>query len=312
MPEFRRGAEEAEAAHEAAKGAGRAQFITIADKETVIFRLLTEIDQWIDCEVHMGVPTKKAPEGFKGQWPQAMSAVCQNDVMFRTMKDGDSPGRPTGAYEPGYGDCYIHEHMADVMGKFGRPVSKTSPTVWALCVVREAVRNPETKKITGFQDKMEEWTDDKGVKHRIPVVRILSQRFGNFFGAIKQSAYIEERVCHRDFYAKRDGNDYEITGLTPTPDHEPGTPSWKLYDQTLELTGFSLEKTIIEQSSPEYYARFFDPTKTAPDRSANGGDSGKAPPTEDTAAPSEELPEDELAAFKDRIDKSMGELGGSG
>jgi len=35
-------------------------------------------------------------------------------------------------------------------------------------------------------------------------------------------------------------------------------------------------------------------------------------PTEDTAAPAEELPEDELAAFKDRIDKSMGDLGGSG
>jgi hypothetical protein len=318
MPQFRKGAESAEESHEAAKSGGRAQYLSITEnaKQPTFIRLLSGLDEWIDCEVHMGVPTKAAPKDYSGNWPQNMSAVCQNDAMFREMLSTDRPNRPTGDYEPGYGHCYIHEHMAEVMGKFGRPVSKTSPTVWALCIIREPVRGPSDSgrsgKIIGFQDKMEDWADDSGTKHNIPAIRIVSQRYGNFFGAIKQSAYIDEEVRHRDFMIERDGNDYEITPLTPTPDHAPGTASWKLYTDALALTGISLEETIVRQSSPEYYARFFDPTKTAPpqdgDRAAaSNGKQQEAPA--DTEAPAEAVNDDELADFKARIDKSMGNLG---
>lgn len=315
MPEFRRGAETAEASSEAAKSGGRAQFLQIPDKakNPTIIRLLTEYDRWIDCENHMGVPTKPAPEGFSGNWPSKMGAICQNDSMFREMQDGDLPGKPTGSYEPGYGHCYIHEHMQDVMGQFGTSVAVAKPRVWALCVVRETVRDPDTKKIVGFRDKTEEWADKTGTKHTIPMIRILSQAYGNFFGAIKQSAWVDEQVCHRDFVITRSANDYDITPLDPTPNHKPGTPSWQVYTDALELTGISLEDTIVGQSSPEYYARFFDPTKQAP-KDSGGNGSGGTPVSDapaDTSAPDGEVDPDELAEFRSRIDKSFSDTTGA-
>jgi hypothetical protein len=123
---------------------------------------------------------------------------------------------------------------------------------------------------------------------------------------------VEERVCHRDFVISLSGNDYEITGLDPTQDHQPGTASWKVYTDALALTEISLEDTIIGQSSPEYYARFFDPTKQAPKEPSDSGSSG-TPASEapaDSSAPDGELDAGELDEFRSRIDKSFQDMGG--
>ena len=255
MPQWNRGMEAAEAAAKAASGT-RADWFSLKSGDKAYVRPLTDKDDIIVIDVHMGVPTKKPPKGVKAdKWPTQMSAVCQDAEAFQ-LRDGD--GSPTGEYEPGYGQCYIHLHMQDVMGKFKRSVAVPSSQGWGLLVMREPVLDAR-KKLTGFRDITEEFKDKEGHTHRIPKIVIASQSYSNFWAAFKAAGEMTGTICDRDFSVERVDNDYVISAGRETPDLQPGTPGWLAYLDALALKDVSLEGTLVYQSSPEYYGRFFDP-----------------------------------------------------
>jgi hypothetical protein len=253
MPQWSKGAESAEAAAKAASG-GRADWLSIKSGDTKYVRPLSDLDDIIAIDVHMGVPTKPAPKNVKAdKWPSMMSAVCQNADAFRLWEDG----KPTEQYEEGYGHCYIHEHMKDVMGKFKKSVAVPNPQVWGLFVMREPVM--DGGKLAAFRDVIEEFKDKEGTTHRIPKIVIASQSYSNFWAPLKAAGYMTGTICDRDFSIMRTDNDYIISAGRETPDLRPGTPAWQKYLDALALKELSVEAMILDQSSAEYYGRFFDP-----------------------------------------------------
>lgn len=279
MPQWAKGAETAEAQAKAASGT-RADFLSIKPgAQPVVLRPLSDLDEIITIDVHMGVPTKKAPKNVKeDKWPGQMSAVCQNAAAFQ-LTDGD--GSPTGEYEEGYGHCYIHEHMQEVLGKFKTSVAVPRVQSWGLFVLREAVRDGASSKITGFRDVMEDFKDKEGGKvHKIPKIVVASQSWSNFWAQFAAAAYMTDTICDRDFAVAREDNDYTIQPLPAKgPELRPGTATWQVYLDALALKGLSVEQVILDQSSPEYYGRFFDPSWKDPeeDEAADGaGDDAAA------------------------------------
>jgi hypothetical protein len=298
MPDFRKGAAEAEAAAAASSFAGRVDYLSLKDGDRVFYRMLTDIGDWITMDVHIAVPTKAAPKDYKGRWPKAMSFVCANDVTFRLR----NPDGSLGDYEPGYGHCYVHEHMAGEKDQYGKSRSATSSQVYALCVLREPVMN--SGRISGFRDKTEDWKDKDDKTHKVPAIRLITQKWSNFFGPMNNAAYVSGTVCDRDFMVERKANDYDVTAMgNATEDHQPGTASWTLYEETLKLRNISLEDIVVEQSSPERYGRFLDPAVEVKDRSKKDGKDGG----EEEAAPSPQA-EAEQAVTEDAIEALRADL----
>jgi hypothetical protein len=255
MPTWNKGMEAAEAASKAAS-AGRADWFSLKSGDKVYVRPLTDRDDIIEIPVHMGVPTKKAPRNVKAEnWPTQMSAVCQNADAFRIR---DPEGNATEEYEPGYGHCYIHEHMQDIMGKFKRSVAVPTSQGWGLFVMREPVLD-RNERLTGFRDIMQDFKDKDGHTHRVPKIVIASQSYKNFWAAFKAAGYMTGTICDRDFSVERSDNDYVITAGRETPDLHPGTPAWQPYLDAMALKELSVEAVLLDQSSAEYYGRFFDP-----------------------------------------------------
>jgi hypothetical protein len=297
MPKWNRGMEAAEAAAKAASGS-RADWFSLKSGDKAYVRPITDRDDIIVIDVHMGVPTKKPPKNVKAdKWPTQMSAVCQNAPAFLLL-DGDD--EPTEVYEDGYGHCYIHEHMQDVMGKFKKSVAIPSSQGWGLFVMREPVLDGR-QKLTGFRDIMEEFKDKDGKTHRIPKIVIASQSYTNFWAAFKAAGYMTGTICDRDFSVERVDNDYVISAGRETPDLQPGKPGWQPYLDAMELKGVSLEETLVYQSSPEYYGRFFDPDWKEDEAEGEGEDKA-ADATEAAADAGETVLDDaEAEAMKARM-----------
>jgi hypothetical protein len=294
MPQWAKGTETAEAAAKAASGA-RAEFFSLKSGDRKFIRPLTDLDDIITIDVHMGVPTKPAPKGTReDKWPSMMSAVCQNADAFRVWKGGE----PTEEYEEGYGHCFIHENMTEVKGKFGKSVATPSSQVWGLFVMREAVM--EGGRVKAFKDVLGEFKDKDGKMHKIPKIVVASQSWSNFWAQLSAAGYMGGTITDRDYAVTRADNDYTITpSPIPTPDLAPGKPAWKRYTDALELMDLSVEKVIGDQSSPEYYGRFFDPAWVDPDAKAEdaveeGGGDAEGTLDEEEAA---KLKGDMAAAF---------------
>jgi len=268
MPHYGKGAATAEAASKAQSGA-RADFLSIKSGERKVVRPLTDLDEIITIDVHMGVPTKAAPKGVKeDKWPAQMSAVCQNSAAFRIWK-GDEP---TEEWEEGYGHCYIHEHMKDVKGKFKKSVAVPTTQVWGLFVMREAVI--ESGKVAGFRDVTEEHKTEDGTSHTIPKIVIASQSWSNFWAQFSAAAYMTGTITDRDFMIERSDNDYTIQPGREIAALKPGTPGWQRYLDALEMKDLSVEKVLADQSSEKYYGRFFIPGWVDPDAEEEGEDEG--------------------------------------
>jgi hypothetical protein len=308
MPNFgkSKGAETAEAA--AKSGRGGVEFFSVKEGETKYVRPLTDVADLVTVAIHMGVPTKDGPKRATN-WPSQMSAVCQNDSAFiEGYRGGD--GKPcaedaSGAvavYEEGYGECYIHEHLAEKKGKFGESVAKTRAQTWGLFAYREAVR--DNGKTIGFRDVMEKFVDADGHVHSIPKIVVASQAYNNFWGAFVSSAFMGGSICATDFSVTRTSSaDYTISAGRETAEHQPGTDSWKSYEAALVLRDFSAEKVIIEQSSPKYYGRFFDPRVSNEEEGSAesaSADAGAA----STAA--DEISPDEAAATRAKMAAAFG------
>lgn len=260
MPHWDKGADKAEAAAKAASK-DRADFLQIKPGDRVILRPISDLDDIIPIDIHMGVPTKDAPpKANKDKWPSQMSAVCRNADAFKVR---DADGNPTDEYESDeaghpYGDCYIHANMSHVLGKYKKPVSRTISQTWGLFAVREEVRN-DAKKLVGFKDVEEEFKDEEGKIYRIPKIVIASQTWGNFWAPFQSAGHMTGTICDRDFMVERVENDYTITAGRETPDLQPGTPAWQRYIDAMTLKGISIERVLLDQSSVKYYGRFFDP-----------------------------------------------------
>lgn len=217
-------------------------------------RPITEQTKWIYVDMHQFMPTKEKPKDHEGNWPEKMSAVCQNDVAF--MNDA------TGEYLPGYGNCYIcTAPQYKALDRFKKPLCKKTLRGWALMCLREPV--VEGDEIVGFQDAVVEARTGKDTVEEVRniVVAVMGQK--NFFANLSTQFHTFKTIRSADFLVQvtGEGTDKNFTfiRMDPIPDHKPGTDSWKLYEDACEKQGLDLKKIITDQASPEHYQKFFIP-----------------------------------------------------
>lgn len=263
---FRRGGTAAEQAEKEANvsSSGRRGpdfFGLKEDGESTVLRLLTDHDDWIWVDQHSFIPTKPGPKDAE-KWPKSMTSVCRYDKAF------------TGHY----GDCYICD--AKLKNSFGKP-GTPRVRVWALAVERELVRGDGSEAlggpakqgvVIGVRDKIDEVDEldangkPTGNKLSYPRIIVINMPMKGFFSHLKALHGLYGTVSDRDFSVTRSGTgtetEYKIVPIDPIPDVRPGTPAWDKYLQAVNERGISLEEIVGDKATDEYYARFFDPTKT--------------------------------------------------
>lgn len=262
MPILTKGADEAEKISDEIRKSGggpRVRQLVIKDGDQYAIHFVTEYTELLSADVHQFIDTKPKPDGWPGDnYPKSMWAVCQLDRMFRLR---DEAGNATDAYEEGYGNCYIHTSLAGQKDpKFGKDKSTPGAQVFGLAVVRKAVTDGPSGQITGFADETVEFKDKTGAILQIPKLVIVSQKFSNFWNAVKATAYIAPNtILDKDFIVTRKGNEYNVVPATITPDLKPGTKLWERYTTALELMEFDLATWLLDHATPDHYARFFIP-----------------------------------------------------
>lgn len=286
-PSLRKGGEgAAEASKQAPFSRGdRVGMLSLKDAESTILRYITDFDDWIYTAEHVAVPTKAAPLGDDKKplpnWPKAMTAVCRYDEIFKEIDF--------------YKDCYVCD--AKVQSSYGKPIGN-AVRIWALAVLREEVFGDGSEeqggekmkgKRIGTTDKMVEVeTVDKDgkptgekVMHREYVIVNFAHK--NYFSGLAACYSEYETLCDRDYKVKRIGagtdSIYTHFALDPTVNLKPGTEKWQTkYIDDLKERGVDLEDIVMEKASDEFYAKFFDPSKTwdpkggVKDSSAAAGD----------------------------------------
>lgn len=229
--------------------------VTLKDEgDMATVRPITEYTDWVYVDVHRFVPTKAAPADHEGNWPKAMSAVCQNDEAFID--------EATGQYMEGYGDCYICKApQYQETNRYGQKLNKKSLRGFGLMALRELVTHGNKK---GVQDvTVEVKINDETKKVRNLVVAEAAQT--NFWANLNafSSAY-NNTVRDRDYIIRVTGEgtdkSYTFIPLDKIPDHVPGSESWKNYEQAIEDQGLDLEKIVLDKATPEFYQRFFIPS----------------------------------------------------
>lgn len=282
---FRTGTESAKEASSRGPSSRMVDFLRLSDGDLIFVRFLTDYYEITDCMVHSMYPTKPKPEGYEGNWPKTISAVCRNS----RMGDG-APMFPDGCY------CCEHPRMDD-----GKPRGAISRT-YGLMVVREEVISDGSERFivpgsnpprvipkgqrAGFRDKKREYqgfdfdtNQPVGVPEMIPDVIIAEMGWNNFWSPIEGISQLFSTVCNQEITIRRTGsgmNDtkYQIVGLGITQ-HDMRSPE-VLAKYGIEVTGYddlgrpikkypkhySLGHIIYARASDEYFARWIDPTKS--------------------------------------------------
>lgn len=266
MAKFRTGAEEAKKGSQRGAFARTNWFSLDGDAgESTILRFIDDADAWITVDQHNFVSVKPAPEGYEGNWPDKMGAICRN-----TKLDDGTP-----LYDD---ECYL----CDVEPPKRREkkggdlkVVKPSSRTWARAIVREEVRD-DNGDVLGYRDATEEIqpTDDDGNPKGDPIVQpkvvVVNQGYKNFFAILQGYAGRFGTILDRDIYIKREGSGpddtvYQMVPLDPLylddnvydlRDPELRKP----YEEILDL-----EEVILERASEQFYARFFDKRVTVND-----------------------------------------------
>ncbi len=294
---FRRGAD---AAQEAASFSfsGRTPYFRLEDGERAILRFVTDADAdengvggWITVDQHQMVPTKPQPDDFSGdRWPQVMSAVCRRDEAFD------------------YGECYIcdvivKELKEKATDKRKKVRGEATGRTWALACLREEVR--EGGRVVGYRNQKREVTreqDGKTTTTEEPAIVIINMAYGNFFQNLQAPASHYGTVLDRDYLIVRRGKElateYQVLPLDPIL-VENGERFDLRNPEHLKVYGFesaaaadeALVGEVSNRASDDYYARFFDPTKTPSD---GGGPQGAQPPSND-------VDEERLKAMQERL-----------
>lgn len=317
-PQIRRGGDAAQEAADAGGGKfAKVNYFSLDENKSMVVRFLTDSPDWFYVKQHPSCPTKNKPADFKGNWPPSMPAVCRHDDAFKTF----------------YSDCYICD--TPVMSPHD-PTKALKPAirVWALAVEREAV--VDNGVVKGYRDVKEEVParDAKGevIENAPPVkqIKILVVNMGmkNFFSGLQGIYGLFNTVCSRDMMIRRSGTglttDYQIIPLDEIATHKgpiftvqfdsagievgrtiiaPATESWAKYEKAIEDQNLDLGRLIADRASDEYYARFFDPSKT-PQPTAATGQSGQATQqaASQPAAPAGDVvDQDRLAAMAARV-----------
>lgn len=311
-PSLRKGGDAAaEASKQVAFARGnRLHSLSMDDKASVILRYITDYNDWIYTAQHNVVPTKSAPLGDDGKpianWPKAMTAVCRYDEIFK---------------ESGYyTDCYICD--AKIQSQYGKAIGNAT-RIWVLAVLREEVFGDGSEDQGGEEMKGRRiGTTDKMTKVEVigkdgkPTGEEEWQReyvlvnfaHKNYFSGLA-ACYSEYRtLCDRDYKVTRIGDDkdtiYTHFALDPTPNLKPGTEKWQTkYLDDLAAREIDLETIVLDKASDEYYARFFDPTKTW-DPKGGIKDSGVTADEAPATAEPTEADKDRMAALRDRVQGS--------
>ena len=316
MSKFRKGSE---AAADAGKGGAqfaKTHFFSLdsnpaSPENTGILRFLTDEADWIVVDQHNSIPTKGKPADYEGtSWPDKMGAVCRADVAYTGQYHDGTPASAKAA-------CFI---CSNLVGKNG--IKKAGGRTWALACEREEVKGdgspemggPEMQgKVLGYRDKTRQVavvgedgkpTGDEVTERAIVVVNM---GYKNFFAALTGFATHYKTALDRDYFIKRKGSDtdtiYQIIPLDPVP-HEDGTifdcrkPEHAAkYGVSLEM----LEEIVDERASDEFYARFFDTTKTAAPLKKAGDKGGSTAAATPAAEKDNDVTEDRLAALASRV-----------
>lgn len=302
--------------------------------ERLALRYLDEQEDWLYADAHPSAPTKAKPDDWpkESNWPDSMPAVCRHDKAFQAD--------PKNGIEALYNDCYICDSgLTNAWGRTCKPVVR----VWARAVLREEVVGTQAMadsgaipanrvgKRVGYRDVKRTVNvpkrDDKGEsikdadgktvleeREEIAIV-VVNQAVSNYFAGLIAMASQYETIRDRDFVVTRtgEGKDTEYTHIPmdPVPGLAPGEDSWKRYEDAIKDQGDSvdLDAIMTDRSSDDYYARFFDPSKTPTPRggSKEGAQSGasEAPVAQQEAASSNEPDADKLAQMRARM-KSAG------
>ena len=273
-------------------------FPQLKDQEVCFMRMLTDEPEWITVRQHNMVPTKPKPQNWQGKnWPASMSATCRRDKIF-------------GGHYP---DCYIEDNLTKEDGKKRNAVARTWAKAVMREEVRGTQEmvdagqiKPEDKgKRLGFRDKEREVDEvDKegkptGKKIREKDVVILNMAWDNFFSKIqgvygaREMATGTATVLDVDLYVKRIGTglntDYQIANLDATEGFNLNNNPELLsrYGEVVKsprpgrenvsvISMADIQKIIVDRSTDEFFATFFDPTKEPPARQGNSNGSGPA------------------------------------
>jgi hypothetical protein len=318
---FRTGIESAKEASSRGPSSRMVEFLRLEDGQLLFCRFLTDAHEIMDAMVHPMYPTKPKPEGYEGNWPKSISAVCRNTKMG----DG-SPMFPDGCY------CCQHPRMED-----GKPRAATART-YGLLVVREEVISDGTEKFTipgsnppqikpkgqraGFRDKKREYqafdfntNQAVGAIEMIPEVLLVEMGWKNFWSDIEGIAQLFSTVANQEMTIRRTGSgmndtEYHIVGLgNSTYDYRDPTV---LAKYGIEVLGYddlgrpikkypahySIPHLLYNRASDDYYARWIDPTKTVA-KSAAGVEQVV------TKAPAEDVSQASLEAMRARLQSSQ-------
>lgn len=318
---FRTGIESAKEASSRGPSSRMVDFLRLDDGQLLFCRFLTDAHEIMDAMVHSMYPTKPKPEGYEGNWPKSISAVCRNTKMG----DG-SPMFPDGCY------CCSHPKIDD-----GKPRAATART-YGLLVVREEVVSDGSEKFVrpgsnppqiipkgqraGFRDKKREYqafdfntNQAVGGVEMIPEVLLAEMGWKNFWSDIEGIAQLFGTVCNQEMTIRRSGSgmndtEYHIVGLGNSP-HDMRDPA-VLAKYGIEVTGYddmgrpikkfpdyySIPHLLYNRASDDYYARWIDPTKTVTKTTAGVEQVV-------TKAPAEEVSAASLEAMRARLVSSQ-------
>lgn len=213
---------------------------------------------WITVDQHGNVPTRDQPEGYEGNWPKSLPAVCRHDIAF----------------ESEFEDCYICDCAVNPKSKNKkfRPTART----WSLMCIREEVR--DDGEIVGYRDKTRtvKRTID-GKEQEIEEKDLVFCNFGwkNFFGPLSASVEHYGTVLDRDYKITRKGDELDteyrfvpldpldimVSDLVEIGDDEDEEIRYDLRDPRVMAryeSEHGLEDEIARRASDEYYAMFFD------------------------------------------------------
>lgn len=336
VPSFNRGADVAEALSESSRGTRfpRTHYLgsSLAKKgDTVVVRFLGEENGssgWITVGMHVMAPTRPAPPGYTGKWPEKMDATCRKDKQMAPF---------------GYPDCYICDNYKDNFDKSKN--AKPAYRTWTLCVVREEVVVNGMR--VGYKDATREEIEmgpegkaiidpatGKAKVEVVPDVRVVTFGYDPFFKVLKGHSIAYGTLLDRDYFIARGERmvgsnkaaDYTLSPLDRT-NMVPGdasTPIWDLRPAALQAIGASLGAApeasmlemlypnlpdiaglLVERSADEYFHRFFDlrfaqpvrKSDTEGDGHTGEGASGGAP-----AAPAQpDVAPDAMEAMRARL-----------
>lgn len=303
MPRPSKGLDTAEKISEENKSSGfyRVRTYFMKDGEVAYLRYLTPMDEMITADTHSYCETKPRPAEYKGAtWQEHMPAICQNDRMFLLYDEND---RPTGEYEPGYGDCFIHNRDRGKLrdGKFKKDKSVPDTQTYALAVVREPIPDPVSGKPVGFKDCEDDYKKEDGTVVRIPRIVVISQKHYNYWSGVEAAMFLGGDVRGQDFRVARKDTGYTFVGLGQDPKLNPETPAWNRYASALQLVGYDLETEILKMASPDWYARWFDPARTPEGGYGRHGSDGEGEDGEGAVPAAEPPDQAKVDALRERM-----------